>query len=110
MRMVGRAAISWAAFQVPDSGDDDGGDDGDDDADMETEDGAGGPPDLNDYLTTADNTGFEDHPDVEFNPVLMHQVKVARDLLREQARLAALEASIEEGNDDIHQAGGVRQN
>lgn len=55
------------------------GDDGDDRLDEELPLGG---PDIEEFLSTEQVTALEDHPDVEVNPIILYQVKLAK----EQAR------------------------
>lgn len=100
LKMARKAAWSWAMLQAPASDDDK---DGEDDKDGVNEDELSGDPTIDDFLSLSGNTGFEDHPDTEFNPVLMYQVKVARDVERERKRQLAM-AALEDGGDTGAQA------
>ena len=74
---------------------------------------AAGIPTLEDFLSTSGNTGLEDHPEMEFNPVLLYQVKVAKELERERKRQLALDALQDgaEGADSAgNELGGYKQN
>lgn len=100
LKMVSKAAVSLAMFKIPappEVGEDDGG--GDDDEDALGGDDGMGLPTIDDFLSPSGNTGFEDHPDLEFNPVLMYQVKMAKNAERERKRLAALQA-LQDGDGD----------
>lgn len=74
---------------------DDGGDDRiEDEADPQT-------IDIQDWLSSDHVPGLEDHPDLEVNPVIMYQVRKAKDQAREERRLKQLsdtrERLLEEG-------------
>ena len=97
VKMIGRAALSLAAFKMPDKGDDAG----DDESEMEKLDELKPVEGIEDFLSLSSNTGLEDHPETEFNPVLMYQIKLARDALREQKRREALEKAGEEQDDGL---------
>jgi hypothetical protein len=115
LKMVGKAMTSLtikipAAASGPSIGADE---------DVDKEDLDDKPPDLVDYLNTTP-TGMDDNPDLTLNPILMYQIKKAKEEAREAKRIAALanegltEDEIAErilaGVDVGGDAAGVRQN
>jgi len=93
-RMRIKAAIA-AAFEKmaaakPPAGDD-GGDDGEDDKDQEEDDSLQSEVDeiLQQYMSNEFIGGLDDHPETEFNPILLYQVKKAKDELRAKKQLEA---------------------
>ena len=84
-KVIGKAVRSFT-IKIPAVADDgDKGDDGDDD--VENEEFKANHFSVDDYLNM-EQSGLDDHPDMQINPVLMYQIKLERERQREEKRRA----------------------
>lgn len=97
VKMAGHALKALAMLAIPAADDGDDGADDDGDEAVEEDQSAGLGDGIDDYLSYETNTGLDDHPEMVFNPILMYQIKLAKEAQRERAKLAAIEAMEGEG-------------
>jgi len=105
LKMAGHALKALVMLSIPiaDKDQDDGeADDGNEEA-ME-EDLPATTTEIDDFLSYETNTGLDDHPDVYLNPILMYQIKMAKEAQRERQRLAAIEAMEGDGGEGLEYA------
>jgi len=100
------------ATPKPDKDDkDDKGADGDDGENAADDEEAAGQLDdlLSGFFDSNFLSGHDDHPDLEFNPIVMYQVKKAKDALREQKTIEALLAAKELPPDHLDTMGAAER-
>ena len=96
VQKAGKALITLK--ELIKAGADDGKDDGEDDNEIDYEDVKEAEMDILDkYLSTDVDYGLDDHPDVIRNPIIMYQVKLAKEAARLETRRMQL---IAEGMDE----------
>ena len=98
VKMLPRAVFSLAALSIPANEDSDIGNDNDD---MTKEDEPSHKAGIEDFLSLSSDTGFEDFADAVFNPILLYQVKLAREALREKQRAEQLESMGSDPNTSV---------
>jgi len=88
MKMLNKLAAAEA-----DAADKDKGADGDDNEDVGGDEEAQIEGLIESFMDRDQVTGLDDHPDTEFNPIMMYQVKKVKDEMRARKQIEALLAS-----------------